>query len=133
MKQLDDWRGKGFAEPPKLHIAVGNEIIYRAFGGYKSIIIGRWFAPFKCSSVSETELKYNITLQGNKLAYIASYRVRPDVEMWVGRVAHDARDLADRTAVQIYIEEPLLDKIVLVRDVESLKQDLFVSRHTGNV
>lgn len=131
MPTLVDWQNKGFAEPPRHVVARGDEILYRCFGGYVSGAVGKWFAPLKCQSVSEAELKYNVAIHGDKLSFVATCRVRAGTEMWVGRVAHGARDHADRAAVQIYVERPY-GQVELVHDVESLKQDLFASRHTGH-
>lgn len=132
MSTLAGWREKGFAESPRRIVAEGNEILYRCFGGPSSGVLGRWFAPLKCGSVSEAELANNVVLHGNMLSFVATFRVRSGTEMWVGRVDHGAQDLADRTAIQVYIERPL-GRVELTEDVETLKQDLFVSRRTGNV
>ncbi|MEQ1831425.1 MAG: hypothetical protein ABL977_00105 [Candidatus Eisenbacteria bacterium] len=132
MSTLGDWREKGFADSPRRVIAEGDEILYRCFGGPNSGVLGRWFAPLKCSSVSDAELANNVVVHGNKLSMVATFRVRAGTEMWVGRVDHGARDLADRTAIQVYIERPL-GCVELTHDVETLRQDVFVNRRTGNV
>jgi hypothetical protein len=81
--------------------------------------------------VSEAELAGNVIAHGNTLSFVATFRVRAGTEMWVGRVDHGAHDLADRTAIQVYIERPL-GRVELTQDVETLKQDLFVNRRTGH-
>ncbi|SRR5712692_2315967 len=128
---LPDWSDKGFVEPPRQVFASGEEVIYRVGGGPASVALGSFFSPLRVGRVSQAELMFNTVKWGNRCRYVATYRVRPGTQMWVGRVAHAARDVGDRSAVQIYIEHPL-GRVELVRDVEPLKQDLFVSTRTGH-
>ncbi len=126
-----DWQSKGFAEPPRRQVSTGCEIVYRIGGGPSSLPLGSFFSPLKFDRVSEAELHLNIVDWGNRCYYVATYRVHPAVEMWVGRVAHGQHDQACRSATQVYIEQPE-GKVTLTRDVEPLKQDFFVAPRAGN-
>jgi len=126
------WDKKGFAEPPRSVIAKGGEILYRVGGGPTNLALGGFFSPLKVDSVSMAELRLNIATWGNRCLYLATYRVKPGTRMWVGKIAHDERDLADREAQQVFIEHPWF-AVELVKDVEPLRQDLFVSPRTGHI
>jgi len=126
-----DWKSKGFAETPQLIIARGNEIVYRVGGGPLSLALGSFFSPLKLGCVSQAELSLNIVDWGNRCYFVATYRVRKGTEMWIGKVAHGPRDIANRLARQVYIDRPEF-KVGLVRNVEPLKQDLFVSPRSGH-
>lgn len=128
---LADWEKRGFAEPPRYCVATGREIIYRVGGGPLNLPLGSFFSPLKVDSVSQAELSFNIVDWGNRCYYVATYRVCPGTEMWIGRVAHGRKDIADRSAVQVFIEGPI-GRVVLQRDVEPLKQDLFVGPRAGH-
>ena len=125
------WEDMGFAEPPRRVVACGEEMVYRVGGGWRNLALGAFFSPIKASCVSQAELASNIVTWGNRCLYVATYRVEPGVEMWVGRVAHGSYDVADPAAEQIYIESPQF-KVALVRDVEALRQDVFVSPRAGH-
>jgi hypothetical protein len=105
--------------------------VYRVGGGPASLPLGSFFSPLKVDCVSEAELRFNIVDWGNRCYYLATYRVRAGAEMWVGKVAHAPADIANRSALQIYIDNPA-GKVDLVRDIQPLKQDLFVSPRAGN-
>ena len=125
-----DWT-KSFAHPPKRVVARGGEIIYRVGGGPGSLPLGSFFSPLRVDCVSQAELRLNIVDWGNRCYYLATYRVRLGTEMWVGKVAHGVADIANRAALQIYIDQPA-GKVELVRDIQPLRQDLFVSPRPGN-
>ena len=128
---LNNWREKGFAQPPQKVVAKGDEIIYRVGGGPKSLVLGKFFTPLKVTSVSQAELHLNIVLWGNQSRYRATYRVKPRTEMWIGQVAHGLFDIGVRNSIQIYIDNPI-SKVELISDIEPLKQDLFVIPRTGH-
>ena len=118
------------ADEPRREIATGHEIVFRVGGGPTSLPAGRFFSPIKASCVSQAELRSNVGLWGNRCYFIATFRVRPGTEMWIGRVSHESTDVADRSAKQILIENPDYS-VELVRDIEALRQDVFVSPRAG--
>ena len=126
-----DWKSKGFAETPQRIVAKGDEVIYRVGGGPLSLTLGSFFSPLRVDRVSKAELSFNIVDWGNQCYFIATYRVRPGTEMWVGKVAHGPRDVANRSARQVFIDRPQF-KVDLVRAIEPLKQDLFVIPRSGH-
>jgi hypothetical protein len=125
------WVDKGFAEQPRSVIAKGGELLYRVGGGPSNLTLGSFFAPLKVDSVSMAELRLNIVTWNNRCYYMATYRVKRGTWMWIGKVAHNEQDIADRSAEQVFIEQPC-SAVELVKDVEPLKPDLFVSPRAGH-
>jgi hypothetical protein len=125
------WVAKGFAKEPRSVVAKGGELLYRVGGGPTSSAMGSFFSPLKVDCVSRAELSLNIALWGNRCYFVATYRVKPGTWMWIGKVAHGNQDIANRDAEQVFIEHPCF-AVELVRDVEPLKQDFFVSPRTGH-
>ena len=118
------WRRVGFAATPRREFATGDEIVYRVGGG-ASLALGSYFSPLRAQSVLDAETRSNVVMWGNKCRFVATYRLRPFVVYWVGPIAHGRQDVADRSATQIYIENPS-DCVDLVHEVEALRQDLSV-------
>ena len=151
MSELHAWERKGFARSPEYRISVGDELVFRV-SGRRIGEPGQWFSPLECPrfaffeaeafgaafnpprSVLEAELRLNIALYGNRAFHLGTYRIRPDVGYWIGRVAHDARDdsRVDRTAIQIYFEYTAVGKVDRVKDFVPLRQDSLVYPSTGN-
>ncbi len=125
------WVAKGFAEQPRGVVAKGGELLYRVGGGPRSLAMGSFFSPLKLSRVSTAEMHLNIVMWGNLCYFVATYRVKPGTWMWIGKVAHGSQDVANRDAEQVFIEQPAF-AVELVRGIEPLKQDLFVSRRAGH-
>ncbi len=123
MTSQEWWVAKGFAEEPRSVIAKGD-------GGPINLAFGSFFAPLKLDSVSRAELHLNIITWGNRCYYVATYRVKRGTRMWIGKISHAEQDIARRDADQVFIEQPWLG-VELVKDVEPLRHDLFVSPRAG--
>jgi hypothetical protein len=133
MKPDSWWKKLGFAKIPTFAISTGKEIVYRVGGGPKNLPLGGFYSPLKASCVSEAERRANIVFWGNRCFYVGTYSVRPAVPMWVGEVEHDRvtpRSGPEATS-QIYFEHPH-SSLVLLRDIEPLRQDLFASPRLGH-
>lgn len=136
MSEFHGFADKGFAAAPRRCMSRGDEVIYRYFGG-RSPCMGPFFSPLKFTHVSQAEYQCNIVKWGNMCRFCATYRVKPGVAMWIGRVEQEegsggfAGPLYERSALQIYIDRPEF-KVILIEDIEPLRQDLFVSPRAGN-
>lgn len=137
-----EWRDT-FAQKPVMVVAGGGEELYRVAGGtsFESLPLGCFFSRKKPTSVSHAEWMLHIVSPGllhprtgdpdtriNRCIYVATYRVNPGVIMWRGKVKHGKQDMADFSAEQVYIEWPLIGKVELIKDIEPLRQDIFVGR-----
>lgn len=149
MTLLESWAiQNGFASTPVRVLSTGSEKLCRVWGG-SSAQLGRFFTPMvldgdtlrvvaqrfpshslgRPASVLEAELRSNIVLWGNQCAAIATFRMRPNVLMWIGEVEHGESDLS-LPGLQVWLEYP--DASVTLVSNEVLKQDRTVSSRAGH-
>lgn len=124
------WRVKGFAEAPRYEISRGDEVVYRIHGG-PARRIGAFFMPLTASCMIESELRANIMTWETRCLFRSTFRLHPDVGLWIGPVTHASRDIAGRWAQQIYILRPDVS-MQRVDDVEALRRSFHVVQGSGH-
>jgi hypothetical protein len=135
---------RGFAEPPRIEISQGGERLYRVYGR-RGAALGQWFSRVRFDGVLAAERALNVVIGvdplgqdytksphvGNLCRFWASFDVKAGAVMHVGRVHHGKTDLADRSAIQVYIERPEL-WVTPVEIDRPLRQDVFVAPKAGH-
>lgn len=129
---LVGWSKLGFSSSPTLKAAPSTGLrVYRCWGGnsteWGNPNGGGLFALEKPSSVLDAELRFKIVEWGNRILFVSTFELLPNVKYWSGQIFHHQNDVS-RPATQILVEQPLREKMRLLFSKEVLRQDVHVLR-----
>lgn len=130
---MKDWAAAGFSEPARRLEATGEEILYRVRGGSLAEMSGALFSPIRLDAVPDEELRRNAAWWNGRCWYVATYRVRPGVPLWVGRIGSAAEagaEPGDPSGIRVWVERPF-GSVEVVEDVAALREALTVVEGAG--
>jgi hypothetical protein len=132
-----DWRARGFSRDPVCRISPSaGLVLYRCWGA-RSASAGSsewgtgYFSVEKPSSVLDAELRFNVVDWNNGLHFVSTFLLPGGFDYWLGPVLHGAAD-THLPGTQVFVEQPLKSKLVLIRSTEVLRQNVSVSSRDGN-